>query len=101
MRLFNHARAWRAALLACGLAWFGPAAGAIADPLAEPASLQPASLKPASLKLTLESDEPFGLPATPIYYGGLRNKWLGVAHALEDERVQLALCDGDREHCAS
>ena len=91
MRLFNHARVWRAALLACGLAWFGPATGAIADPLAEP----------ASLKLTMDADEPFGLPAAPIYYGGLRNKWLGVAHKLEDERVQLALCDGDREHCAS
>jgi len=99
MRLFTHARAWRAALLACGLAcglaWFGPATGALADPLAEPAGL------PTSLKLTFETDEPFGLPAAPIYYGGLRNKWLGVAHKLDDERVQLALCDGDREHCAS
>jgi len=67
----------------------------LADPLANP------SPEPASLKLTFDADEPFGLPATPIYYGGLRNKWLGVAHKLEDERVQLALCDGDREHCAS
>ena len=104
MRLFNHARAWRAALLACGvacgLAWFGPAAPAIAGPLADPLA-EPAGVKPASLELTLEADEPFGLPAAPIYYGGLRNKWLGVAHKLEDERVQLALCDGDREHCAS
>jgi predicted transglutaminase-like cysteine proteinase len=91
MRLFNHARVWRAALLACGMAWFNPATVAIADPL----------VAPASLKLTVESGEPFGLAATPIYYGGLRNKWLGVAHKLEDERVQLALCDGDREHCAS
>src|SRR5262249_20883834 len=96
MRLFNHARVWRAALLACGMAWFGQATGAIAEPLAEPASL-----KPASLKLSTESGEPFGLLATPIYYGGLRSRWLGVGHKLEDERVQLALCDGDREHCAS
>ena len=45
--------------------------------------------------------EPFGLYATPVYSGGLRSKWLGVAHKLEDERVQLALCDGDRERCVS
>jgi len=33
MRLFNHARAWRAALLAFGLAWFGPAnSTVVADP---------------------------------------------------------------------
>ncbi len=28
-------------------------------------------------------------------------KWLRVEHRLDDERVQLALCDGDRERCAS
>jgi predicted transglutaminase-like cysteine proteinase len=33
--------------------------------------------------------------------GGLRDKWLGVERKLDDERVQLALCDGDRERCAS
>jgi predicted transglutaminase-like cysteine proteinase len=88
MRLFKHARVWRAALLAFGMAWITPAS---ADPLAAP----------ASLKLTYESSEPFGLPAAPIHYGGLRNKWLGVAHKLEDEFAQLAICDGDRENCAS
>jgi predicted transglutaminase-like cysteine proteinase len=31
----------------------------------------------------------------------LREKWLGVERKLDDERVQLALCDGDREHCVS
>jgi predicted transglutaminase-like cysteine proteinase len=91
MKLFNHARVWRAALLACGMAWFAQATGANADSLAAP----------ASLKLSYESSEPFGLPAVPIYYGGLRSKWLGVAHKLEDERAQLAICDGDRENCAS
>ena len=34
-------------------------------------------------------------------WGGLAAKWQGVAHKLDDERVQLALCDGDRENCAS
>jgi predicted transglutaminase-like cysteine proteinase len=89
MRLFTHACAWRAALLACGMAWFGPAA------LAEP--LEPA----ADLKPSTSSGEPFGLAASPIHTGGLPAKWLGVAHKIEDERVQLALCDGDRERCAS
>jgi predicted transglutaminase-like cysteine proteinase len=91
MRLFKHARVWRAAWLACGMAWFIPAGTAHAEPPAAP----------VSLKLTYESNEPFGLPAAPIYYGGLRDKWLGVAHKLEDEFAQLAICDGDRENCAS
>ena len=33
--------------------------------------------------------------------GGLREKWLGVQRRLDDEMVQLALCEGDRERCAS
>jgi predicted transglutaminase-like cysteine proteinase len=33
--------------------------------------------------------------------GGLRAKWLGVERKLDDEQVQLALCDGDRERCVS
>jgi predicted transglutaminase-like cysteine proteinase len=33
--------------------------------------------------------------------GGLREKWRGVQRKLDDERVQLALCEGDRERCAS
>ena len=28
-------------------------------------------------------------------------KWLGVQRKLDDELVQLALCDGDRERCVS
>src|SRR5262249_40249715 len=45
--------------------------------------------------------EPFGLAVTRIYWGGILAKWLGVMQRLDDEGVQLALCDGDREHCAS
>jgi predicted transglutaminase-like cysteine proteinase len=48
-----------------------------------------------------ESAEPFGRPVSVVALGGLRTKWLGVAQSIDDERVQLALCDGDREHCAS
>ena len=47
------------------------------------------------------SVEPFGLSAAVLTYGGLRDKWLGVERQLDDERVQLALCDGDRDHCVS
>jgi predicted transglutaminase-like cysteine proteinase len=89
MRLSIYAHAWRAALLVCSMVWFGPSA--FADPLAVP----------ASLKLTVESGEPFGLYTAPVYAGGLLAKWLGVEKKLDDERVQLALCDGDRENCAS
>ncbi|MFX5689060.1 hypothetical protein ABTD94_21830, partial [Acinetobacter baumannii] len=31
----------------------------------------------------------------------LRDKWAGVKRSLDDEMVQLALCDGDRDGCAS
>lgn len=89
MGLFNTAHAWRAALLACGLAWFGSSAAA--EPLSVPASLKP----------TTNTGEPFGLYAAPVVAGGVRAKWLGVEKRLDDERVQLALCDGDRERCAS
>jgi predicted transglutaminase-like cysteine proteinase len=51
--------------------------------------------------LAEKSAEPFGLFASPLSEGGLREKWLDVERQLDDERVQLALCDGDRERCAS
>ncbi|MBV9461740.1 MAG: transglutaminase-like cysteine peptidase [Bradyrhizobium sp.] len=89
MRFSVYARAWLAALLACSMAFAG--SGAMADPPG----------LSASPKLTVDSAEPFGLTSTPVYAGGLRAKWLGVEKKLDDERVQLALCDGDREHCVS
>ncbi len=45
--------------------------------------------------------EPFGVTRTELGAGVLRNKWLALARKLDDERVQLALCDGDRERCVS
>jgi len=56
---------------------------------------------PASLEVAPQSAEPFALPASRIYWGGVLTKWLSVMEKLDDERVQLALCDGDRENCAS
>ena len=87
MRLSGHSRALRAVVLAWGIAWFGPGyAAGIAD---------------TSAASDAVSAEPFGLFAAPLSGGGLLAKWQGVQRRLEDEMVQLALCEGDRERCAS
>jgi predicted transglutaminase-like cysteine proteinase len=92
MGTFSHLQAWRGMALACGLLWFGPAANLEAATL----------LTPGSAALVRKTGEPFGAFAAVLTYGGgLRAKWLGVERKLDDERVQLALCDGDRERCAS
>jgi predicted transglutaminase-like cysteine proteinase len=91
MGISGYSHAWRAVVLAWGMAWFGPAADLSAGTLDPTASLEP----------TDRSAEPFGLSASVLSYGGLREKWLGVERKLDDERVQLALCDGDRERCVS
>ena len=78
-------------MLACGLAWFGPAANLTAGTLDSH----------AAFGLTGRSGEPFGLNTTPVSWGILREKWSDVERRLDDERVQLALCDGDPDRCAS
>jgi predicted transglutaminase-like cysteine proteinase len=85
-----QSRVWRAVTLACALTWLGPAAGLKADTLSSSAP-----------ELAATTAEPFGLSATPLEGGGLHEKWLGVQRRLDDELVQLALCDGDRENCVS
>jgi predicted transglutaminase-like cysteine proteinase len=90
MGLSVNARAWRACIIACGLAWFGP--GDLRAEAPEPF---------APTELLQRSAEPFGLAATSLQSGGLRDKWLGVQRRLDDEMVQLALCEGDRDGCAS
>ena len=90
MGFFGRAQAWRAIVFVC-LAWFGPAAQLRAAAMDLHALPQAAG----------RSAEPFGLFASPVSEGGLREKWLGVERKLDDERVQLALCDGDRERCVS
>ena len=91
MGIFNHSHAWRAAVLACGMAWFGPAVDVTAGTL----------LSPGLAVAIHKSAEPFGLFVSPLTEGGLREKWLGVERKLGDERVQLALCDSDPERCVS
>src|SRR6478609_12130489 len=91
MGIFACSRALRALVFTCGLAWVASAAPAGAATL----------LSPGPAVLIKKSAEPFGLATTILGEGGLRDKWLGVQRRLEDEMVQLALCDGDREGCAS
>src|ERR1700726_4505936 len=91
MGFFGHSQTWRAVVLAWGMVWFGPAAQLTAGTL----------ISPGALDLVRKSAEPFGLFASKLSWGGLRDKWQGVARKLDDERVQLALCDGDRERCVS
>ena len=94
MWLSNYPRALRAvilALLALGMTWFGPAA-----------ELSAAALNPPEVSDQVEiSAEPFGLFASNLTGGGLLAKWQGVQRRLDDERVQLALCEGDPDRCAS
>jgi predicted transglutaminase-like cysteine proteinase len=91
MGIFGHAHAWRAVVLACGLIWFGPAADLAAGTVDSSGSSD----------VTGRSTEPFGLFASTLSWGALREKWLGVERKLDDERVQLALCEGDPDRCAS
>jgi predicted transglutaminase-like cysteine proteinase len=91
MGFFSHSHAWRAVIRACGLTWFGPAADLAAGTL----------ISPGAAGLIRKSAEPFGLFASALSWGALREKWLDVERKLDDERVQLALCDGDRDRCAS
>jgi predicted transglutaminase-like cysteine proteinase len=91
MGLFGQARAWRGAVLAFGMIWLATGTSARASGLEVPGGVAPAS----------ESTEPFGLLTSVVSGGGLWAKWLGVARKIDDERVQLALCDGDRERCVS
>jgi predicted transglutaminase-like cysteine proteinase len=91
MRILGHSHALRAVALACGMVWFGSTAGLTAGTLDSSGSSD-------SIQ---NSSEPFGLFASTLSAGGLREKWLGVERKLADERVQLALCDGDRDRCVS
>ncbi|MDE2332447.1 MAG: transglutaminase-like cysteine peptidase [Bradyrhizobium sp.] len=89
MRFSGRARVC-CAIFVC-MAWFGSAT--------ELAAGTPDLVEPSIA--ASRSNEPFGLLTSLLAEGGLRDKWLGVERELDDERVQLALCDGDRERCVS
>lgn len=81
----------RAVMLGFGLA--------LTAPIAE---LNAASLlSPGPATLIRQSTEPFGQRTSLLAGGGLHDKWLGVQRQLAGEMVQLAICEGDREGCAS
>ena len=90
MGFFVQSRALRALILACGIASVGTAS-----------SLRAETPVLSATQAIGKSAEPFGLFASSLSSGGLREKWLGVQRRLEDELVQLALCEGDRDGCAS
>jgi predicted transglutaminase-like cysteine proteinase len=73
------------------LAWFGSTTELAAATL----------LSPGAAILMKKSAEPFGLLAERLSGGGLLDKWLGVQRRLDDELVQIALCEGDRDGCVS
>jgi predicted transglutaminase-like cysteine proteinase len=91
MGIFGHARGLRAVLLAWGMTCCGPAADLVAGTLDSIESAAPIG----------KSAEPFGLFASALAEGGLRDKWLGVERELDDELLVLALCEEDRIGCAS
>jgi len=91
MAIFGYSRALGVAVMAWGMVSFGPASDLAAGTL----------LSPGSADLVRKSAEPFGVFAFRLADGGLWEKWLGVLRKLDDEQVQLALCDGDRERCVS
>ncbi len=91
MGILSYWHGWRAVILALGLAWFGPAA-----------DLWAATPDSAGTPETIgRSAEPFGRSAFVLSAGALLEKWRNVARKLDDEAVQLALCDGDRDRCVS
>jgi predicted transglutaminase-like cysteine proteinase len=91
METAARSRAWRAILVLCGLILLGSAADLRAGTL----------LSPGAGVLVRKSAEPFGVFAFAISSGGLRQKWFALKEKLDDDMVQLALCDGDRDNCAS
>jgi len=91
METAARSRAWRAILVLCGLILFGSAAELRAGSL----------LSPGAGVLVRKSAEPFGVFAFAIPDGSLRQKWFSLKDRLDDDMVQLALCDGDRDNCAS
>lgn len=91
METAARSRAWRAILVLCGLILLGSTAELRAGTL----------LSPGAGLLVRKSAEPFGVFAFAISSGSLQKKWSALKHRFDDDMVQLALCDGDRDNCVS
>ena len=91
MGLFGQSRALRAVMLACGLAWFGSVSG-----------LQGRD-RNRIYRRDCRRNRPnrSAFPPRRSRGGGLHDKWQGLQRRLDDDMVQLALCDGDRDGCVS
>jgi predicted transglutaminase-like cysteine proteinase len=92
MNKIGRARASLVMLLACTMTWVGGATKLVAAPIGLPTGV--AGAPPVA-------GEPFGLTSWSVSAGTLNDRWLKLARQLDDDRVQIALCDGDREGCAS
>ena len=90
MGLLGRAPRLRAVAFAWGLAWLAPTTDLVAA--------TPDSFKP--FEGAVRSAEPFGLSVEALPGGALQNRWHGLARKLDDDGVQIALCDSDRERCA-
>ena len=73
------------------MAWFGPAANLAAGTLDSSGTSE----------LAARSAEPFGLSPRSCPRAACGTNGLASQRKLDDEGVQLALCDGDRERCVS
>lgn len=93
MNSFNFSRGALAFAVCCAVGWLSTGTTVEAGPIGQPAAL--------SAALTAAASGPFGRPALQLTGGPVMDKWAGLARKLADERVQIALCDGDRDHCVS
>src|ERR1700737_554886 len=78
MGIFGYSHAWRVIILAWAMAWFGPAADLTAGTLDSSGALE----------LTGRSREPFGLLASTLFAGGVRDKWRAAERKVAAERGQ-------------
>jgi predicted transglutaminase-like cysteine proteinase len=92
MGILSRRRVARAAFIVCGLLLQFGSAHAF-DPAAP--------MRLGAQMRAVTSTEPFGLTTSPMSTGPLYDKWNTLNRKLDDERVQLALCDGDRGGCVS
>jgi predicted transglutaminase-like cysteine proteinase len=91
MGIFSRRRVISTTALVCGLLHFQTASAIDAA----------APLQLGTQMHAAASAEPFGLSAIPVNAGSVHDKWSALKRKLDDERVQLALCDGDRVGCVS
>jgi hypothetical protein len=91
MRRIGNSSALRAILLAWGFSLIFLPTHLMAAPLTSPGATDRAD----------SSDEPFGLSTETVTKGAVLEKWLNVEREVDDERLVLRMCEGDRASCQS